>query len=251
MLTETIHGQIFIIIQARMTSTRLPGKIMLPVGKKSALETMIERLAPLRDKCRIVIATTDDGTEEPIVGVCEKIGLDYHRGDTADVLSRFYDAAVKFGAASGDVIVRLTSDCPLIDPEITWKTIEFFKNNSYDYVSNVVERTFPRGMDTQVLSFEKLQLCQVKSTTPFERDHVTTYIDTTHSSEFRIGSFKDAEDNSKYRITLDEESDYRAIVEIYKKFNFRTDFSYRELIGMLRENPFIYDINARVEQKHN
>ncbi len=249
MLTKKGSIKIFVIIQARMTSSRLPGKIMLPVGNKTALEMMIGRLGPLMPECDFIIATTNDGSEAPIVAVCEKLGLKYYRGDTDDVLSRYCGAAVKYGASGGDVIVRLTSDCPLIDPEITARTIQYFLDNSFDYVSNVVERTYPRGFDTQVVSFENLMLCQKLSETPYERDHVTTYIDTTHSGEFNIGSVKDTQDNSRYRITLDEESDYKAICEIYKKFDFRTDFTYRELLSLLNENQYIYEMNKRVEQK--
>lgn len=224
---------------------------MLPIGDRTALEMMFGRLSPLMVKYSFMVATTDDGTEAPIVAACERNGMPYHRGDTNDVLGRYMGACEKLGAVDRDAIVRLTSDCPLIDPGIIEKTVDFFMSNDYDYVSNVEERTYPRGLDVQVLSYGALEVCQERSSTPFERDHVTTYIDTTHRGEFAIGSVRDSEDNSRFRITLDEESDYRAICEVYEIFGYRTDFGYGELIRVLRENPRIYEMNRRVEQKKN
>jgi len=241
--------KIFIIIQARMTSSRLPGKVMLPVGPKPALQFVVERLAPLSSIARVIIATTDDGSEAPITALCEKLGVGYFRGDTEDVLGRYYGAATDAGAKRGDVIVRLTSDCPLIDPDILKKTVDRFVSGGFDYVSNVEKRTYPRGLDVEVFSFESLELANSKAAEKFEREHVTAYIESTHRSEFRLGSVEDAEDNSKFRITLDEPDDYSAICEIYKLLGYRTDFSYGELIRLLKANPYIFEMNHHVEQK--
>lgn len=245
-----MSGKIFVIIQARMTSSRLPGKVMLPIGGKPALQYAVERLAPLDPgKYRIVIATTDDGSEAPIVALCEKLGVGFFRGDTEDVLGRYYGAALKFGAGSGDAIVRLTSDCPLIDPAVVEKTVARFLSGGYDYVSNVEKRTYPRGLDAEVFSFDALSAANSKATEKFEREHVTAYIESTHRGEFRLGSVEDERDNSRYRITLDEPDDYRAICEIYRLLGYRTDFSYAELISLLEANPAVYEMNRHVEQK--
>lgn len=238
---------LLIIIQARVTSTRLPGKILLPLCGKTALEIMLDRLDFFRK--HIIIATTNDGSEKPIVQLCESGGIKYYQGDTDDVLSRYYETAKKYGAKKSDKIVRLTSDCPLIDQDILKKIIGFYEAGEYDYVSNTYERTYPRGLDCEVFSFKALEESFNKAKTTFEKEHVTTYIHTTHKDEFTIGSFKDEKDNSKYRLTLDEKDDYEAIEELYKLFQCRVSFSYNELINKLESNKYIYDINHHIEQK--
>ncbi len=236
-------AKLFIIIQARMTSTRLPKKVLLPLCGRTVLEVMLDRLSSYTDS--IIIATTNDGSEKPIVELCKKLDIKYYRGDTNDVLSRYYEAAVEFGAKDGDVIVRLTGDCPLIDENVLSRMIEFYHNNSFEYVSNCIKCTFPRGLDVEIFSFELLRKADENITTLSEKEHVTPYI----KSHTRVGSFVNNYDNSKYRLTLDEEDDYLAIQEVYKKLDCRVDFSYEELIYVLEKNPHIYEINAHIEQK--
>jgi spore coat polysaccharide biosynthesis protein SpsF len=236
-----------IIIQARMTSTRLPKKVMLPLCDKSALEIMFDRLSKFKEN--IIIATTNDGSEKDITTLCEKLNIKYYRGDTNNVLSRYYESAIKFNIQEDDTVVRLTSDCPLMDGDILENVITFFENSEFDYVSNVVDRSFPRGLDIEVFKFSALKKAYENASLELETEHVTTYIHTTHKSEFKIGSFKDKEDNSIYRLTLDEKDDYEAIKEVYKKFDCKIDFSYEELIYVLKQNPYIYEINSHIEQK--
>jgi spore coat polysaccharide biosynthesis protein SpsF len=242
-----MENKLFIIIQARMTSTRLPKKVMLPLCGKSALEIMINRIEKFKDN--IIIATTNDGTEEDIVKLAKKLNVKYYQGDTDNVLSRYYESAIKFGATDNDVIVRLTSDCPIMDQEILSQIIESFKTCKCDYLSNVIERTYPRGMDTEVFRFKSLKMAYENATTPLETEHVTPYINNTNKDKFILKSYKDIENNSKYRLTLDEIDDYEAIKEVYKKFDDKINFSYSQLITTLKDNPYIYDINSHVEQK--
>ncbi len=239
----------FIIIQARMNSTRLPGKVMLPLCGTTVLEMMLKRLSAFHE--RIIIATTDDGSEAPIVEVCNRHGVKYHRGDTDDVLGRYYEAAVKYAADDGDAIVRLTSDCPLIDGGIVRRCIETFEQSGCDYLSNTggSRRSFPRGLDCEVLRFEALQRAFFRAKKPFEREHVTPYIHTTHKEEFTHTFIRDNEDNSKYRLTLDEGDDYLAIQEVYKHFDCRVDFDYGALLATLKKHPYIYHLNSHVTQK--
>ncbi|MCH9813713.1 MAG: glycosyltransferase family protein [Epsilonproteobacteria bacterium] len=238
---------LLIIIQARMTSTRLPKKVLLPLCGKTVLEVMIERLGDLKEN--IIIATTNDGSEAEIVTLCQKLGVKYYRGDTENVLSRYYEAAMIQGVDEVDTIVRLTSDCPLIDKAVVEKTIALFYDGEYDYVSNTMHRTFPRGLDTEVFSFRVLKEAYDGATSIQEKEHVTTYIHTTHREHFNLGSYQDPQDNSKYRLTLDEEADYTAIKTLYEKFNCKIDFDYDALIKVLHANPFIYEINKEIEQK--
>jgi spore coat polysaccharide biosynthesis protein SpsF len=239
--------KLFIVIQARMTSTRLPKKVMLPLCGMSALEVMIRRIWKFKDN--IIIATTDDGSQTPIVDLAKDLDLKYYEGSTDDVLSRYYNSLVKYGASNYDTIVRLTSDCPLMDQEVLEKIIEDFDKNEFDYFSNCVNRTYPRGLDVEVFTFEVLKEAFENSTQDFEKEHVTPYIHTTHKDKFKIGSYEDVENNSKYRLTLDEIDDYEAIKEVYKKFNDKMNFNYSQLISVLKENPYIYDINSHIEQK--
>ncbi len=236
-----------IIIQARMTSTRLPKKILLPLCDKSVLAIMLDRLAVF--KKNIIIATTNDGTEQPIVDLCQQLGICYFQGDTNNVLQRYYLSAQSVDAKSDDTIVRLTSDCPLIDPVIIQAAINYYQNNSFDYISAGVASGFPRGMDTEVFSFELLTQAYQNAQHDYEKEHVTPYIYKTYPKQYLLGQYKNTQDHSKYRLTLDEESDYQAIKEIYKHLACRTDFSYDDLIQVLQNNPYLFKINASVEQK--
>lgn len=234
---------LFIIIQARMTSTRLPGKVMLELCGKTMLEVMLERLSKFYEN--IIIATTNDGSQMPIVNLCKTLRVSYFEGDTDNVLSRYYYAAEKFGAEDETIILRCTSDCPFIDADIIQKTIEFYKNSNAEYVCACQNSGFPRGMDTEVFSFKLLKDAYNNATTAHEKEHVTPYIKT----HFSTSSYQNIEDHSKYRLTLDELDDYKAIQELYKKLGYRTDFSYEKLIETLEENPYIYKMNKHVEQK--
>ena len=238
---------LYIIIQARMTSTRLPGKIMLPLCDKPVLQVMLERLSYFKDN--IIIATTNDGTEKPIVELCHSLSIRCFQGDTDNVLDRYYQAATFSGAGDSDIIVRQTSDCPLIDPEITRKTIDYYTSHNFDYVSTGTGAGFPRGMDTEIFSYALLKEAWNRATESYEKEHVTPYFYRTIRDRLSFGQYKNVTDHSRYRLTLDEESDYRAVMELYKKLHCRTDFSYDEMIAVLEQYPYIYDLNAAVEQK--
>ena len=147
-----------IIVQARMSSTRLPGKVLKTVIGKTLLEYQIERLRRVKSADRIVIATTDKQAEQPIVDLCDQLGISCFRGSETDVLARYYGAAA---AHNADVVVRITSDCPLIDPAVVDRVIRFYQEHrsDYDYATNTLEPelTYPRGMDTEIFSFQSLK----------------------------------------------------------------------------------------------
>lgn len=238
---------LYIIIQARMTSTRLAGKIMLPLCGKPVLQVMLERLSIFKNN--IIIATTNDGTEQAIVDLCRQLGVRYFQGDTNNVLERFYLAAAHFDAENNDTIVRLTSDCPLIDPLITQSAINYFIKHSFDYVSAGMGSGFPRGMDTEVFSYDLLKQAYRNATLDYEKEHVTPYFYKTCADKFSLGQYKNSKDHSRYRLTLDEQNDYQALQEVYKKLDCSTDFNYDELIAVLEKHDYIYELNASVEQK--
>ena len=234
------NTKLFIIIQARMTSSRLPKKVLLPLCGKTVLEVMLDRLEQWKDN--IIIATTDDGSEKDITDLCTKLGIRYFRGSTYNVLSRYYKSALQYGAENNDIIV-------LIDPELLQKTLALYLDGDYDYVSNRINRTVPVGLDVEVFNFEILKESYLNASMAYEKEHVTPYIYITQKDKFKIGSFEESKNCAHYRLTLDEEDDYIAIKEIYKKFNNKIHFSYKELINMLELNPYIYQINHHVSQK--
>ena len=240
-------NNLHIIIQARITSTRLPGKVLLPLCGKTVLEIVIDRLE--KYKSNIIIATTNDGTEMPIVEICKRENIKYYQGSANNVLKRYYLGAKKFNAHEEDTVVRITSDCPLIDVGLLDKCIKMFNSQEYDYVSNRLNRTVPIGLDVEIFSFKLLEHMYKNAKEEFEKEHVTTYIYLTKKNNYKLGSCEEFDDNSKYRLTLDEYKDYKAIKEVYKKFDNKINFSYDKLIKLLKNNPYIMDINSSVYQK--
>jgi len=240
-------SETYIIIQARMTSTRLANKVLLPLCGKTVLEVIVDRLIGYKDN--IIIATTNDGTEAPIIAICQKHNIKFYQGSVNDVLERYYLSARKFGAKDEDIIVRITSDCPLIDAELMCKCINMYKSGKYDYVSNRLNRTIPVGLDVEVLSFKLLKHMHEHAKAGFEREHVTPYVYITKKASYNLGSCEEKIDSSSYRLTVDEYNDYKAIKEIYRKFNNETSFDYSSLIKMLSNHPYIKEINNLVKQK--
>ena len=238
-------SEVYVIIQARMTSTRLPGKVMLPLCGKTVLQVMLERISSWKNN--VIVATTGDGSERPIVDLCNHLGVNYYRGSTNDVLGRYYNAAVAYGAKSGDVIVRLTSDCPLIDEALVTETINQFITGDWDAVSLGPHSGYPRGMDSSVFSFDILQLAHKKAKLAPDREHVTLGFNkfkTIKSLSLSLG-----EDLSHYRLTLDEPDDYTCIQAIYQCFGNEIDFSFSDLVDMLKNNPELAELNQHVQQK--
>ena len=236
------------IIQARMGSTRLPGKILKKVEGKPLLAIQLERLQASKELDQIVIATTNEKQDDVIAQFCEVQGINYYRGSEQDVLKRYYEAAKTFG---GEIIVRLTSDCPIIDPQIVDEVIVFYKKNRliYDYVSNTVERTYPRGLDTEVFSFKAMEKAYFEASLESEREHVTLYLHT-NPDVFSIGSWKGKEDYSEHRWTVDTPEDFELIKLILEKLYLHNPlFSLEDTIAVMLQNPTWKKINEHIEQK--
>jgi len=234
-----------LIIQARMTSTRLPGKVMLPLCGKPVLQVMIERLPSWRQQ--IIVATTNDGSEQPIVALCQQLGIRCYRGDTDDVLGRYYQAARHFGADAQTAIVRLTSDCPLIDDALTSQVIERYLQGGFDMVNLGPHSGYPRGLDCCVFSFALLERTHQLATHSADREHVT--LGMAKFSDLRTLALSAGADLSHFRLTLDEPDDYLALQAVYAEFSDKLDFSYPQLQKVLKETPALYDINKHVQQK--
>ncbi len=237
-----------IIDQARMTSTRLPGKVMKEVLGKHLLEYQIERLNRAKEADELVIATTTNDTDQPIVELCERMGVAYYRGSEEDVLSRYYEAATEFRA---DVVVRVTSDCPLIDPAVVDKVIKHYKDNwdKYDYVSNTLTRTYPRGMDTEVFSYKVLQEVYYNAQEQPEREHVTPYI-CWHPERYKLDNVSHHENQSHHRWTVDTPEDFELIKLILQDlYPVSNKFTWLDVLNLLNEHPEWVQINASVTQK--
>lgn len=237
-----------IISQARMTSTRLPGKILKEVLGKSLLEYQIERLRRVKLADELIIATTVNNTDQAIVELCEKLGVKYYRGSEEDVLSRYYEAAQQYRA---DVVVRVTSDCPLIDPAVVDYIIEYYlaNQNEYDYVSNTLLRTYPRGMDTEVFPFRVLEEAHNKADKPAEREHVTPFLyDPAHA--YKVAQITYNEDQSWYRWTVDTVEDFTLISKMLELlYPQNKHFSLEDGLDLVNRYPELKEINKDIQQK--
>ncbi|OVE82214.1 acylneuraminate cytidylyltransferase [bacterium K02(2017)] len=238
-----------IIVQARMTSTRLPGKVLKPILGKPLLEFEIERLKQVSLANQIVIATTVNDADDQVITLCNKMGVSFFRGSEDDVLSRYYLAAKKFKA---DVVVRVTADCPLIDFQVIDQVIKKFisKPNEYDYGCNILERSFPRGLDVEVFSFSLLKNMFEVAKLPAEREHVTTYIHQ-NINKYKVFNVKcEFGDMSSNRWTVDTEEDFKLIETILKNiYPQNKQFVLKDVLSLIEKNPEWNLINAHVEQK--
>lgn len=237
-----------IIIQARMTSTRLPGKVLKPVLGKPLLLYQLERLKRVKLQDEIIVATTTNREDEPIVEFCDKQLIPYFRGSEEDVLSRYFEAAKEYGV---DVIVRITSDCPLIDPQVIDEIITYYSHpqKKNDYVSNTLQRTYPRGMDTEVFSFEVLKEVHKIATELPDREHVTPFI-YRHPQIFRVANVTYHEDQSKHRWTVDTPEDFELIKRILENlYPQKPTFLLQDCLTVIKENPDWQELNAHINQK--
>jgi len=239
------------IIQARTGSTRLPNKILKPIPYNSditALQQVIRRVKQSQIIKKIIIATTDKTQDDVIIDIAKKEKVEYFRGSENDVLARYYYAAKE---NSLDTIVRITSDCPCIDGDLMDRIIEAYCNNDADYVTNTIERTYPRGLDVEVVSFSALEKAHYEAKKDYERDGVCDYI-YEHPQEFKLISIKrdDDKDYSNIRITLDTEEDYMMISAVYDymydKNNF---FSGEDIINLINNKPWLTFFNKEIRHK--
>lgn len=234
------------IIQARMASTRLPGKILKEVNGKPLLLHQLNRIRNCKNIDQIVIATTIEKQDDIIVEFCIENSVDVFRGSENNVLERYYQTWNKYG---GDTIVRLTSDCPIIDPVIIDETIDYFIQNDFDYVSNTINRTFPRGLDTEVFSSEALVKSYENAKNDRDLEHVTPYI-YLNQNEFSIGSYTGKFDYSKYRWTVDTFEDLQLISNLLNTYYEKEDeLNLENSIRLMEENPKWFLLNQEIEQK--
>lgn len=235
-----------LIMQTRMGSTRLPGKVMLPLAGKPVVWHDLERIKKSRRVDTIVVATTSDPSDDILAQFCEKNDVNCFRGSTEDVLARYQGAIDQYG---GEVVVRVTSDCPLIDPEIIDLVIDGL--GDYDYVTNVFDRNFPRGMDTEAFTCQALKRASQEATKKFDREHVTPYI-REQADIFRTRNIDmpDAYHFPQFRLTIDSTQDYQLFQAIYNEFYRAGEIiDVPRVLQWLQANPDIAALNSTVQQK--
>jgi len=234
------------IIQARMSSTRFPGKVLKKIGGKPMLWYVVSRTRTAKKIRDVVVATSIDPLDDLIENFCKSNKIKYFRGDLDNVLKRYYDTAKKFNA---DVIVRVTSDCPLIDGKLIDEGLKEFIGGDYDYLSSTVERTFPRGFDFEILKFSALENAYKNAAEEPEKEHVTPYIWRNHPEQFKICKITRPVDKSGFRVTVDTPEDLNVIKILIAKYGADKK-TVDEIIEILDNHPEISQLNAHIEQKH-
>lgn len=239
------------IIQARMGASRLPGKVLMDIEGKAMLAHVVERVRRAETIDEVVVATTQDEADDEVALFCVRKGFLHARGSNEDVLSRYLDAAEEYQA---DVIVRITADCPLMDPKIIDKTVANFltQEGNVDFGSNrgkgAINRTYPIGMDVEVISLEALQKAGVEALQDYEREHVTPYLYEV-PGRFRTVSIESGSDYGHMRWTVDTAEDLEFVRQIYRRLEEKPDFGMEDVLEILREEPELGEINADIRQK--
>ncbi len=240
------------IIQARVSSRRLPGKVLreLPYGSGiTVLEQIIRRLKRCKKLNGVIVATTAEKDDDELVSIAQRGGAKHFRGTKEDVLSRYYSASKENGL---DILVRITGDCPCIDPEVVDLVIEKHLAAKTDFTSNILNRTFPHGLDTEVLNFDTLEKAHLQAKQAFEREHVCPYIYKSNPQMFKISSVEAPEilHAPDIRVTLDTEQDYALLCAVFDYLYPENEFfDTKDIIKLFRGKPWLKTINRNVAHK--
>lgn len=233
------------ILQARTSSTRLPGKVLMPILGRPMLARQLERLSRCTSLDRLVVATSIDRSDDTLAALCREVGVDCFRGSLDDVLDRFFEAALPYAP---DVVVRLTGDCPLADPSLIDEIVARFLDLDLDYLSNCAPPTYPDGLDVEVTRFTCLKAAWSEAVLPSQREHVMPFI-RTQPDRFRIGNHARSEDLSSLRWTVDEPEDFEFVRQVYERlYPGKPDFTTGDVLALLRESPELKQINARFQR---
>ncbi len=229
------------IIQARMTSTRLPGKVLKEVLGRPLLSYLFERLRRVKEIEQIVLATTTNKEDDPIVELCKKEDILYFRGQEHDVLDRYYQTALLYNA---DPVMRITSDCPLIDIDVVRSVIEKYKEGEYDYV--VTGPRFVEGFDCEIFSFAMLELAWKNAEKKYEREYCTMFLHN-HPKLCKKFTLDNISDDSKYRVTVDEPQDFVVVKIILEAlYPGNTEFSGSDVKSFLDSHPHVSALNGTI-----
>ncbi len=255
------------IIQARMASSRLPGKVLRDIAGEPMLARVVARTRRARTLDEVVVATTTDASDDPVADFCAGREIPFLRGSPMDVLDRYYQAARQFGA---EIVVRITADCPVIDPALVDQVVEVFLEGGFDFACNRLPppftRTYPIGLDTEVCAFAALERAWREADQPFHREHVMPYLyegvtlrpstlstarlaTGTSPRGFRIAQLHHHPDYGHYRWTVDTTEDLEFIRQVYARFGGRDAFSWQDVLALVQREPKLTAINARVPHK--
>lgn len=231
------------ILQARVTSTRLPNKVLAPILGQPMLARQIERLRRATTLDKLVVATSDDASDDPLAAMCAAICVPCYRGSLHDVLARFQGASVAHGPA--DHIVRLTGDCPLADPAVVDTVVCHHLSTGSDYTSNAIQPSWPDGLDVEIMRASVLQRAFCEAGLPSEREHVTPYL-YKHPERFRIEYVKGDRDLSALRWTVDESADLAFVSEIYAALYAQNPaFDTAAILALLEQRPELERLNGQ------
>lgn len=244
---EISKKRIIAITQARTGSTRLPRKVLLTINGQTLLQIHLDRVSKSKTIDEVIVATTEKETDEPIMNIAQELGYKCYRGSENDVLDRYYQAAKE---SSAEVIVRITSDCPLVDPDLIDTIVNAHLVHGTDFTSNIVKRTFPDGMDVEVFSFQALEKAWKEASLPSDREHVTYYIwknsDLLNGKKFTSLNIT-AENNqnlSHIRLTLDYPEDKELLEKLIEIDGIEK--SWNDYVKTLLKNPSLLEINKSV-----
>ena len=232
------------MIQARTGSTRFPKKVLAKIGKKPMIWYIIERMKQVIGIDQIILVTTKNPQDKILLEIAKECEIFGFRGKTNDVLDRFYQCAIKFDA---DPIIRITGDCPLIDPIVVKNMLNYYKKKKFDYMTNVFPPTFPDGLDVEIFSFKTLARINHKAELKSDREHVTSYV-KNHPDEFRIFNYENKQDLSHLRWTVDEKKDLDLIRLIYENMQHKFVFYMKDVINIVKKNRNISLVNYGINR---
>ena len=240
-------NKITIVVQARMSSSRLPKKVMLPILGEPLLYRMLERLQQIKRSVKLVVATSTSPDDEEIETFCKSKNITFYRGDLNNLLDRHYQVGL---LTEADAVVKIPSDCPLIDPRIIDRLLDFYDENSdkYDFVSNLHPATYPDGNDVEIMSMDCLKTTWQEAKRPLELEHTTPYI-WENPEKFRLANLTwetGLDYSMSHRLTIDYQEDYLFIKRVFEElYPSNPHFSLTDILTLLAEKPEIYQINKR------
>ena len=238
---KIVKAKVLAVVQARMGSTRLPGKVMKPLAGKTLIEVLVSRLRKAKTLDEVLVATTTEKTDDVLADHCKSKKIPVFRGSSEDVLKRYVDACRKYSAS---VVVRITGDCPLVDPQLVDLLVSSFVFQKVDYLTNTNPPSYPDGLDIEVFAFNALEKAVLEATTTAQREHVTPYI--YESGLFKTANIANQDDLSRERWTVDEPDDLKVVEAIFRHFYPRTDFSWTEVLELKKKSPKVFLPNQHI-----
>ncbi len=233
--------KVIAVVQARMGSTRLPGKVLKEMCSTPMIELLLRRLSGAKELDQIVVATTNDESDSVLANYVQSLGYVCERGSVSDVLDRYLVTAKKYSA---DVVVRITGDCPLVDPCLVDHLVSSFRNSKLDYLCNNYPPTLPDGLDVEVFTYDALESAWSNAVEKSDREHVTPYI--RNSGNFKTAVISNAENLSDLRWTVDEPADFSVVNKVFDYFFPKIDFSWEDVLTLYRKNPEIFNENSKI-----